>query len=387
MKKCLVSLVSEQTIPNLLLAIHFKPDYLLFITTEKMEKQNKTQAILNTLKLRHLDYDQRHHKVEVQEDSIIDLQTKVSQWLSQIQEDYQFVVNITGGTKIMSLATYDFFKEVGSDIIYVPIPQNKYLIPFPKLRPKPPGVISERLTVREYLTACNFIIPNPDTIEKNRQRAFSRKELTKFIFDHYQGLKPLLKRLWQKLPMKYKNELEFNEQILLENEEQKCLLKKLGFLVNENNISKKINKSEWYYLRGGWLEERLFLAVAEVLSPEKGDVQLGVNCMDQHKNENEFDVLFTFENVLYLIECKSLDPAESKEDRIGITDFLYKLGALRPHFGLTPRAFFASTSENLYDDHGELKSKLIDRAKQSNTEIIPLLKITDLEGYFRNIFF
>ena len=86
------------------------------------------------------------------------------------------------------------------------------------------------------------------------------------------------------------------------------------------------------------------------------------------------------------MECKSLDPSEGKEDKIGITDFLYKLGALRQHFGLTPRAFFASTSDNLYDEKGNVKFNLTDRAKQLDIEIIPLLHTSDLEGYFQKRF-
>lgn len=160
-----------------------------------MEDKGKTRAILDTLNLRDLDYSGRYQKLEVVEDSIIDLQNKVSQWLSQTLEEYQFIVNLTGGNKLMSLAAYDFFKELGSDMVYVPIPQNRCLVPFPKLRPKSPGLLQDRLTVIEYLTACNFKINNLNTLERNRQRAFSRKELTNFIFDQYEQVKPLLKWL------------------------------------------------------------------------------------------------------------------------------------------------------------------------------------------------
>lgn len=87
------------------------------------------------------------------------------------------------------------------------------------------------------------------------------------------------------------------------------------------------------------------------------------------------------------MECKSLDPSEGKEDKIGITDFLYKLEALRRHFGLTPRAFFASTSGNLYDEKEKVKFNFTDRAKQFSIEIIPLLKTSDLGGILSKTFF
>jgi hypothetical protein len=44
MKTILVSLVSDQTIPNILAIHHIKPDELLFITTKDMEKKQKIQS-------------------------------------------------------------------------------------------------------------------------------------------------------------------------------------------------------------------------------------------------------------------------------------------------------------------------------------------------------
>lgn len=51
MKTILVSLVSDQTIPNILAIHHFRPDELLFVTTEMMEKKRKTASIMETLRL------------------------------------------------------------------------------------------------------------------------------------------------------------------------------------------------------------------------------------------------------------------------------------------------------------------------------------------------
>ncbi|HAX98987.1 MAG TPA: hypothetical protein DCY12_08925 [Candidatus Atribacteria bacterium] len=388
MKTCLVSLVSDQTIPNILVAAHFKADYLLFISTAKMEKKNKTQTILATLALRHLDYSARHNKLEVSEDSIIDFQNKVSQWLSRTQEEYQFIVNLTGGNKLMSLAVYDFFKELGSDMVYVPIPENRYLSPFPKLRPKPSGLLEDRLTVVEYLTACSLKIPRISDLETVKENAFHRKDLTQFLFSHYREVKSLLRWFCDKLRSVKENQIkrgyDFSESFAVENKYQKKLIDGLGFQYDGSQLSKKMYKSEWHYLRGGWLEERLFLAIRDSL-PQSADVQIGVEFEDISGNKNEVDVLFTHENILHLVECKSLDSPEGSEDRIGVNDFLYKLGVLRQNFGLTPKAFFASTSENLYKE-GNVKRSLTERAKQQGSEIIPLLQTPDLEEYFRKRF-
>jgi hypothetical protein len=44
MKTILVSLVSDQTIPNILAIHHIKPDELLFITTKDMGEKQKIQS-------------------------------------------------------------------------------------------------------------------------------------------------------------------------------------------------------------------------------------------------------------------------------------------------------------------------------------------------------
>jgi hypothetical protein len=43
MKTILISLVSDQTIPNILAIHYFNPDELLFISTMEMEKKRKYQ--------------------------------------------------------------------------------------------------------------------------------------------------------------------------------------------------------------------------------------------------------------------------------------------------------------------------------------------------------
>lgn len=388
MKTCVVSLVGAQTIPNIIIAEHFKPTFLLFISTPSMEGKGKTQAVLDTLKLRGLDYSATHSILEVTEDSIVDLQAKVTEWLNGQADEYQFIVNLTGGTKIMSIAAYDLFADYDSSMVYVPIPKNEFLRPFPKRRPKKSESLTARLSVTEYLTAHSFTISNKDHLGRFKEECLERRETTLFIYDHYMELYLLLKTIGQSLRTikrdKIKKGYDFYLQFETSTESQKQFLHMFGFQYDGVHLSKKIYKSESDYLRGGWLEERLYLAAVSIL-PEVCDVQINVSCKDPKGNPNEFDVLFTFENVLYLIECKSLGAVEGNEDGGGLTinAFLYKLGALRQNFGLTPRAFLATTSDDIFNDKGELKDNLRERALQFGTRIIPLLKVPDLERWLR----
>jgi len=70
MKKILVSLVSEQTIPNILIAAYYRPDDFWFVSTERMEKERRVEYIENTLKLKELlPASKNIQKVIVDQDS------------------------------------------------------------------------------------------------------------------------------------------------------------------------------------------------------------------------------------------------------------------------------------------------------------------------------
>ena len=147
--------------------------------------------------------------------------------------------------------------------------------------------------------------------------------------------------------------------------EEKDLIKRLGFNISNNYMSKKFVRSEIRYLTGGWLEEFCFNEIATFLNNGIDDVVIGVILRNHEGTENEFDVMFTKDNSLYFVECKSLDQKYDKE-----TEILYKIYALQQDFGLRIKSFLVSTSGHLIHSSGVLKTGLKKRAKQCNTEII-----------------
>ncbi len=60
----------------------------------------------------------------------------------------------------MSLAVFEVFKEYQSEIIYIPIPKNEYLVVFPKKSDTVLKPIEVRLNVKEYLSAYGLKIFN-----------------------------------------------------------------------------------------------------------------------------------------------------------------------------------------------------------------------------------
>lgn len=363
MKTVLVSLVSDQTIPNILAIHHFRPDELLFITTETMEKKHKTGAIMETLRQLDLDYSETSvQKMVVKEDSILDCHRKIEEWITG-REDGEFIVNFTCGTKIMSIAAYEFFKDYGSRMIYVPIPKNEYNVPFPKKSSTHPEPLPLRLSVPQYLSAYGLKVTNIAKLPEYKREASARSDIAAFVVGNYERLKPLLGFLGDRL-RKHRDDKEYDFCIGFEEatEEEQGFFSLMNIEYDGDNISKKLTRSEVGFLTGGWLEEFCLNEIWKVEGID--DVVIGLKLMNKQGSDNEFDVMFTKDNSLFVVECKSLDQNDDKK-----TDALYKIGALQKEFGLRVESFLVTTSPHVLKD-GKLRPAVRSRAEQFNTTVV-----------------
>jgi len=255
-----------------------------------MEEKNKVSDILMTLDRLALEY--KSDSVIVIEDSILDCHKKIGEWIEG-KEDAEFVVNLTGGTKIMSIAAYEFFKDYSSKMIYVPIPKNEFIVPFPKKRPGKPVKLDLRLSVIDYLTAYGLTVVNESHLDSYREEAIKRKELSEWISGNYDNLKNLLKWLCEILRThRSNNQFIFKDEFLGASDEEKQLLSKLNFDYKEGSVSKKINKSEIKYLTGGWLEEFCFVKVSELVGHGIDDAVIELQIKNRLGRNNEFDIMF-----------------------------------------------------------------------------------------------
>lgn len=370
-----VCLVSDQPIPNILGIHHFRPDELLFITTEEMERKRKVASILDALNTTGLDYRNKAGKVIVKEDSILDCHKKLEGWI-QDKEDSEFVVNLTCGTKIMSIAAYEYFKDYSSQMIYVPIPKNEFIVPFPKKSPGKVVPLDLRLDVIGYLTAYGLRVLNVRKLASNHAEAQQRKSLSEWIVRSYDKIKPLLERLSEKLRRHRddKEELEFTTSYEPKRSEEEELLKRMGFSHSEDRYKKTFSQSEVIYITGGWLEEFCYNEVLKYKGKGLDDVALGIIPQNAHGRNNEFDVMFTKDNALYTVECKSLDQKDDVK-----TEALYKIAALQRDFGLRIESFFVSTSPHILKD-GKLRMAVRARAEQFKTTVVPPGEVIDFAG-------
>lgn len=372
MRRIHVCLVSDQTIPNILGIYHFKPDGLLFITTVDMEEKNKIAHILQSLKQIGLDYSNSFQKVTVLEGSLLDCKKKLDNWISE-KEGSEFTVNLTGGTKIMSIAAYEYFKDYGSKMIYIPIGKNEFIMPFPKKAENVFMPLTIRLSVTDYLAAYGLKVTNPKKLSANHDEAQAREAISKWIVQKYTPLKNLLERFSEKLRKHRddKNGYFWNTSYKPQNEQERELFSAAGFSFVSGSYQKQLSQSEIMYLTGGWLEEYCYNEILKFKSKGINDVVIGI-IPEAKGRKNEFDIMFTKDNALYTVECKSLDQNDDRK-----TEALYKIAALQKDFGLRVESFFVSTSPYILKEDGTIRPSIQARAEQFKTTLIPPNQVTN----------
>lgn len=156
-KTCVVILVSAQTVPNVqflkwFLKNNFQTELeLIFVSTNAMEKLQKSEAIWNALDEKQKFFSERK-TILVDENDMADVQKNLSQ-----TEDFssfeKVAVSITGGTKLMSISAFMFFSKLNnSEIFYQPISDK-----LQELSPEQKNIPDvENLTLKEYFTAFNL---------------------------------------------------------------------------------------------------------------------------------------------------------------------------------------------------------------------------------------
>lgn len=292
----LITIISEQTAPNYLFLKEFeeKFDFFVFISTTKMEQQNKSYAIIKTAGI-----PKNNHKIiTIEENELFSTKEKIRKTTSFSHND-DLWVNITGGTKLMSNAVFDFCKQYNSRFFYVPIGQNCYL----ELFDHKPAIVqkfSYKLSVDEYLKIYG--------INYNLQDR---------LFTNNQVWKPA-----QKLFLLPKNAQEF--------------IKSIHFIIKNNPVQNAHTK---------WFEEYCYSLVKETLNLEEKEIITGVELFKMEDDEkfphlqhdNEIDLAFLYKNNFYLVEAK-FSLGKSKISTPNLSNYIYKLAAVNKRFGLRARA-------------------------------------------------
>ncbi len=359
MKKTLVSLISDQTIPNLELIKEFSNqiNQYVFICTKQKKSQLKwliDAASLNT-----------YEEIYVDAFEPDEIENNIKQF--DFGDD-DIILNITGGTKLMSLIVNEYFRSIGATIYYLTGHNKTYVKVFPN-RGNRSFQLDCEIKLTEYLKAHGFLY-------QKREPYKSYQEAKKLLHFYTSESKESYMDIIKKLQSRRGKNVDINSIDGLEE-----LLDRMDY---EPEKDRKLSKNDVKYLTSDWFEEFVYFKVKTDLSLSDEFIGTGYK-ITKNDVPNELDVIFVYQNKLFIIECKTsfwqMIPVEKEKDGVKeiiskpknlLPEIVYKSDALRNKFGLFANTSLFTTAP-VRDKTGEVIDKLknhLERAELSRIRII-----------------
>ena len=302
MKKILVSLISQQTLPNFMLIKDEKfqnVDEYIFVNTELTIKRGIYDNLLSALGLA----EEQYRSITVKEDSRENIREKIAAENLDAQNSY--VINMTGGTKPMSLWTLEYFQENMEQLeaYYLTFPKPTYKRTFP-YGSEATFELSYEISLKEYLDCYGVEIENNEINYTLTEAPHPPEELV--------SLSP------------------------------KSLRRKIKETPNPSQYGR-------YYTGNQWFEEYLYKMLKSALPIKDNQIAFGVKFKHTDAEvENEFDIMFIYKNKLHVVEAKTAGFLSKQrkctkcnqmfQDKEKGKDLyyssLYKLTAVKRNFGL-----------------------------------------------------
>lgn len=360
-----ICIVTGQVDANLLPALdpNYRPKNLLLLETQQMQKN--TGALIDALQNKGINA-----VVLPFEDSLNykEMSEKIGAWIYDCPSQDQIIINLTGGTKIMTLALFDIAVETGTAAIYLDY-DTKNIINILDLS-KEATKLNEQINLIDYLISHGY---NPKSNEMENIKKFSGNE----SYDEYCEWLVLSHDLVQydigdfngwthdlfenKKPKKI-----INENNLLAKQ---CL--KQDFLTISTDGAENLlpnDRSTLEFLKSNWLEYFTAKQVDKISKKKPLDYTYDLSVFDKYGNENQFDCIFIAKNTLHIIECKAQNmKAESGKNA---TDAIYKIDSLGKVGGLATKRMIVSFRElNAHDRN---------RAFANNIEVVEGRQVRNL---------
>lgn len=367
MKTVIVNLVSDQTIPSLQFVKRYREesnDYL-FLTTPLMNKKGVTDNIIKACNFTEEDDIQI---LEISATSYLEIKKALDN--SSIYQSYQdrFIVNLTGGTKIMALACLDYFRPLNAEIKYISYENTIHNIsPSPFLSGQD---IEKAIELDEYLTAYGFNIKSKGSTSKS-------KDYTLKFFNHFNSFEEEDHQILQLMRAfrgtKNSSFDKIAEKSGINVPQLEAFLSKIEFELDNQG---KISKYEARYLSGDWLEEYVYYKLISDLQLKPDQIGTGYQ-LEKNGVPNEMDLLFIHNNKLYTIECKTFIEDENGKTKPFIEKVLYKSASLQIEFGLYTNTSIATLSQ-IKDEAGNLLAEHEGWSKRASLYKIKMLSAYDL---------
>lgn len=350
-----VCLVSKEPIPNLIpiQLMEVKPrKVVLFVSRDMYVQSERLKAVIKSWGIATEEYPIEPYDFEL-------AHTAYNKVLDKFHPD-EVILNVTGGTKIMAISAFNVFRDKEVPIVYVDT-QNKKIYKFMHTAPMEKVNFKGVIKVAPYLYAYGQkIVEKHAEVQHSEKRKTVIDELLKNI-DRYQNAFSVLNGYASKA----RNSKNYPCRMQIEERDFRSMdISDLVRLYEKNGLL-KLNKKELVFhskpsadfVSGGWLEEYVH-SVVKTLNPT--DILMNVKTEWDQKAEkpptNEYDVIFTYNNQLFIIECKT-KRFEGKDIETSSAEPIYKLDSLKDYAGgLYGRGMIVSYKKLTDDQKSRLKA-------------------------------
>lgn len=376
--KVLLCLVSDQHVPNLLSVHHFQPDRVVLIRSGKMAKA--TEYFLDALEIATFPQDRVDVLPLEDENNLVSVRRCLHQAFGKFPEA-DWIANVTGGLKPMSIAAYEFFKALDARVVYIDSRRPNEIL---GLDGQPSETCSHRLSLEEFLAGYGFQISKAwPKIAESEDRARQWWPLARAIAEHAPDLNLL--RLSDAGPGREEWKTVREKGFMLEPRHTQHLPQPVRDALTQHwrlaqadgGLSGRIDKYQGTFLTGGWLEAFLWKLLADHAAQLDLDhVHLGLEVRKKDTETlTDFDVAFLMNQSLGVIECKS----GGQEHADDPNQPLDKLEARSQQFrALRVNPVLATTSPKILDASKTVKTTFAQRAEIYNCRIVTVQDIRKL---------
>jgi hypothetical protein len=336
-----VELVSEQAIPNVLFNRELASviDLFFYISTAQMEKKRKVESIISASHTETIPYS----VIVVDEfnyDAILETVEK------ELNTKDHYFVNVTCGTKIMSMALYQIFQQYKSKIYYHGLATGNFIPLFPQDQSIEKIPINCSLSLEDYFSAYGAQIKRAEPHYTNDQTNL----MFSVFYDFENSITKLRElrnsptvrnRLKKNKPITLDDTVFHHAQITVTGQELRGIIELADLFTFDRTA---INRHQIDFLTGGWFEEYLYYLCKTEGAISDEQIGIGIQLRRTFQEttvDNEFDIVLLSGTQLYIIECKSC------LDKELLTNTLYKQHTFQQEFGLRVKNIIVTMSKEV----------------------------------------
>lgn len=349
-----VIIVSEQATPNVLAVMDktIRPEEVILCVTDDMHEKSeilKRYFARHQIRCREVKLGSAYDFAALQE-KFLELATELEAKASEVG------VNLTGGTKLMTIAAQQFFWE-NFTCFYIAPEQNSILYISEEDAPEYP--IAGQLKIDDFFAIHGYRVISSEQKQVSRETEQLCRELITGYSRYGEALRTLNFLAGEaKQTLSVRNNIPEKSWTLLE------LFQDYGAIhYYDDRKVQFADEESRRFCQGFWLEEWVGCALKELNNRVKlQDYASSIVIESEKGTPNEIDAAFLYNNRLYLIECKTANlEAEDKS-----APPLYKLDSLHNLPGIFTQKVLVSYLP--LDSHGkkraeELKIKVIEKDK------------------------